>query len=254
MWDAWLIVHRGCFAILPLPYIGETVSFIQKVSKSPLKPDGWGITTQIGDRYLGDPAYAPVWEELNRQKATIFVHPAESTFPPGLKYGPFVQEFPFDTCRAITSALTTGFFSLYPNISTIFSHLGGAYPYLADRIGSQHMDALIRKNNGGRSTRDILSQSSPSHTGVGHIFFDTSISSSAQYPLVLSLGIKASQLLYATDWPYTERLDETGCYQAGYEAPKGSGCFGESEMEGIERGNALDLFPRLKGEFERAFK
>ncbi len=112
---------------------------------------------------------------------------------------------------------------------------------MADRIGAQHLDEQIAKNNDGLRLRQILS--------TKNIYLDTSISSSMQYPVLQDLGLPTEHLLYATDYPYTVRRDTTSCYQVGYEAPKGSGLFDEKDMEGILRENALKLFPRLAKEF-----
>jgi 6-methylsalicylate decarboxylase len=42
----------------------------------------------MGQHYLGDPEFEPVWEELDRIGATIFVHPADTIMPPNLNFGP----------------------------------------------------------------------------------------------------------------------------------------------------------------------
>lgn len=152
-----------------------------------------------------------------------------------------VQEFPFDTCRAITSVISSGILVRYPNLKFLFSHNGGAFPFLADRIGAQHIDEIIAKNNQGLALRKILS--------TKNIYLDTSISSAMQYPLIRDLGIPTEHLLYATDFPYTRRSDSTGCYQDGYDAPKKSGIFSERDMEGILRNNSLKVFPRLEKEY-----
>lgn len=81
-------LHPGCFALLPLPYIAETIEFIRKASQQPSQPDGWGITSQIGHNYLGNPHFDPIWEELNKTGAVVFVHPADSNRPPTLSFGP----------------------------------------------------------------------------------------------------------------------------------------------------------------------
>lgn len=104
-----------------------------------------------------------------------------------------VQEFPFDTCRAITTVISSGLLLRHPNVNFLFAHNGGAFPYLADRIGAQHIDEIIAKNNNGMRLREILA--------TKNIYFDTSISSSYQYPLLKELGIPAEHLLYATDLP-----------------------------------------------------
>ena len=153
-----------------------------------------------------------------------------------------VQEFPFDTCRAITSVLNSGLLLRQPNVRFLFSHNGGAFPYLADRIGRQHMDNVITKTNEGMTTRQLLS--------TKNIFFDTSISSPMQYPIIKDLGIPTEHLLYATDYPYTKRFDDI-TYLEGYTAPRDSGLFTDSDMEDILRNNSLRVFPRLAKMYAR---
>jgi 6-methylsalicylate decarboxylase len=121
-------------------------------------------------------------------------------------------------------------------VKFLFSHNGGAFPFLADRIGRQHMDNVITKSNSGLSLRQLLS--------TKNIYLDTSISSPMQYPLIKDLGIPTSHLLYATDYPYTKRFDDI-TYLEGYNAPKESALFSDSDMEDILRNNSLALFPRL---------
>jgi predicted TIM-barrel fold metal-dependent hydrolase len=77
-----------------------------------------------------------------------------------------------------------------------------------------------------------------------NIYFDTSISSPMQYPIIKDLGIPSKRLLYATDYPYTKRFDNS-TYLDGYDAPKESGLYNDTEMDGILRENSLALFPRL---------
>jgi predicted TIM-barrel fold metal-dependent hydrolase len=123
-----------------------------------------------------------------------------------------------------------------PEVKFLFSHNGGAFPYLADRIGRQHMDNVITKSNNGLTLRQLLS--------TKNIYLDTSISSPMQYPLIKDLGIPTSHLLYATDYPYTKRFDDV-TYLEGYNAPKASELFSDNDMEDILRNNSLALFPRL---------
>lgn len=153
-----------------------------------------------------------------------------------------VEEFPFDTCRAITSVINAGILIRMPNVRFLFSHNGGAFPYLADRIGVQHLDNVITKTNSGKNMREILSSS--------NIFFDTSISSPMQYPLIKDLCIPVEHLLYATDYPYTMRFDND-TYLAGFDAPKKSGVFSDEEMNKILYRNSLAVFPRLKALYDQ---
>lgn len=154
------------------------------------------------------------------------------------------MEFTFDTCRCITSLLVSGVLTRYPHIKFLFAHNGGAFPFLAGRIGQQHVDSTIAENNDGKTLRELLR--------TANIFFDTAVSADFQYDLVRNIGLPKDHIIYATDYPYTYRQD-TKSYLDGYDAPKNSGVFTTEELdEGVVRENALKyLFPRLAREFDK---
>ena len=96
----------------------------------------FGQTRFYGDQYLGDPMLAPIYEELNRRNALIYVHPKDNLccreVVPGVDGSTI--EYGTDTTRTIVSLLTSGTAARYPNISFIFAHGGGTAPYLIGRI------------------------------------------------------------------------------------------------------------------------
>ena len=87
-------------------------------------------------------------EELNRRKATIFVHPtAPDPQPTSLSISASVIEYPFETTRAITNILFKRARAKFPDVKIIFPHGGGTLPFLSNRIESQ---ATIPSYSGGQ--------------------------------------------------------------------------------------------------------
>ena len=125
----------GVFAALPLPDVDGSLTEIEFAFDT-LKADGAYLQTSYDDKWPGDPAFAPVFDELNRRKAIVFVHPTEpvccANLIPGIPSN--VVEFVFDTTRAIISFLVNGTFARCPDIRFIFCHSGGTMPVLAARI------------------------------------------------------------------------------------------------------------------------
>jgi hypothetical protein len=108
----------GAFATMPLPDVDASLRELEYAYDT-LGLDGVVLFSSQGGRYLGDPLFDPLFEELERREAIVFIHP--TTLPPGadatgltIPYG--VAEFTFDTTRAITNVLYSGTLERYPSI------------------------------------------------------------------------------------------------------------------------------------------
>jgi aminocarboxymuconate-semialdehyde decarboxylase len=107
-----------------------------------LKLQGVILLSNIRGRNLTDPHYRPFFEEANRMGLCIFLHPMlPAQSEPFNQYvlGPLVG-FPFDTTLAVARMCFDGMFREFPKIRWIIAHLGGAVPYLMERLDNGFRD------------------------------------------------------------------------------------------------------------------
>jgi 6-methylsalicylate decarboxylase len=217
----------GLFAVIPLP---DTEGSLREIEYAldVLKADGIGLLTSYGDKWLGDPAYAAVFEELNRRKAIVFVHPTTPNccraLVPGIST--IMTEVPQDTTRTIESLLFSGMLTRLKDIRFIFCHAGGTMPVVAAR-----MTHYAPKN-----LNEVLPQ------GVEYelkrLHYDIAVSGHRPAIAALTSLVPISQILFGSDFPY-RKLGET----AGTLPQIG---LSEQDLAAIGRDNALALLPRLK--------
>jgi len=218
----------GLLAALPLPDPQGSLSEIEYALDT-LHADGIALLSSYGDKWLGDATYAPVFEELNRRKAVIFVHPnAPNCCTNVLPHVPAsTMEFLFDTTRTIESLLMNGTFSRYPDLHFIFSHGGGTMPILANRLAR-----TFPKEFAPQVPNGVLYE-------LKRQYYDTaSASNPTSLSAILSV-VPSSQILFGSDFPFLSAGDTSGeLAHAGLP---------EDTVEAINRNNAARLFERLKG-------
>jgi 6-methylsalicylate decarboxylase len=219
----------GLFAMLPLPHIDESLKEIA-YSFDTLKADGVGIMTSYGDKWLGYPQFAPIWEELNRRKATVYTHPTGANCCVNLVQGvpDSAIEWGTDTMRTIATLLLSGTSQRFTDISFIFSHGGGALTSFAERFQMQIVSTPPYKD---KFTRAIVDAE------LNRFYYDTAQISNAVTIGALAKLVPISQIVYGTDYPYRTGLDHTKGLAAA---------FSGADLLAIERENALRILPRLK--------
>ena len=222
----------GMFAPIPLP---DTEGSLREIAYAlgVLKMDGIGLLTGYAGKLLGDRSFAPVFDELNRRKAVVFVHPTMSScgnpVPP---VGPPIIEFPTDTARAIVNLIYSGTFVRCRDIRFIFSHGGGVLTSIVSRIG-------IAARNFTPEQRAAAFPNGIEYE-LRRQYYDVALV--AQSPVTTAAAVKLfpmSQLLFGSDTPFIP-VAETAAAANKMELP------GPGDVRAIQRGNALQLFPRLK--------
>jgi Predicted metal-dependent hydrolase of the TIM-barrel fold len=218
----------GRFAVIPLP---DTESSLREIGYAldVLKADGIGLLTSYDDKWLGHAAYQPVFEELNRRKAVVFVHPTTAlccrTLLPDVS--PLVAEIPQDTTRAVTNLLFTGMFARFKDIHFIFTHAGGNVPMVLGRMHQYGPKNIVEMAPNGIDYE------------LKRLYYD--IAGTAYRPAIAALTslVPTTQILFGSDNPFVP-LAETaeGMMQLGFSA---------DDLARIGRDNALTLLPRLKG-------
>ena len=107
-----------------------------------LKLNGVVLLSNIGGKPLTSPEYREFFAEANRMKLCIFLHPMIPANADAFrKYvlGPIIG-FPFDTSLAVARMCYDGMFEDFPDIRWIIGHLGGAIPYLMERMDNGFRD------------------------------------------------------------------------------------------------------------------
>lgn len=100
-----------------------------------LDVEGFAIQSNYSGVYLGDQRFEPIWAELDRRRATLFIHPTPLGYEETRLGRPgALIEAPFDTARTVVDMLYAGVFRRYGNFNVILAHAGGALPSLAGRL------------------------------------------------------------------------------------------------------------------------
>ena len=220
----------GMFAIVPMPDVDSTLKEIAYALDT-LKVDGICMMTDYQGKFLGDAAFTPIMEELNRRKAVVFTHPNRNDCCRNLipDVPEPIIELGTDTARTIASLLFSGTAAKFPDIQWIFSHAGGTAPGLMQRFNAyfeQRKDLQARLPQG------------PAYY-MQRFCYDTASATTVHPLTALTKIVKPTQILLGTDSP-------VGTAKAAAAGLRDTGLFSAAEMQDIERGNAARIMPRYR--------
>jgi predicted TIM-barrel fold metal-dependent hydrolase len=136
------------------------------------------------------------------------------------------MEFYFDTTRTIESLLMSGTFSRFPNLRFIFSHGGGAMSILANR-----MARLFPKDLAAQAPHGVLYE-------LKRQYYDTASASNPTSLTAIMSIVPGSQIVFGSDFPFISAGEPAAdLIHSGLP---------ENTVEAINRGNAAQLFGRLR--------
>jgi len=221
----------GHFASVPLPDIDGVMKEIEYGLDS-LKADGIGIYTNDNQgRWPGDPYFDPMWQELNRRRAIVFMHPLAAPCCTNLNDSvpTSMNEYDFDITRGCTSILANGVLHKYPNVKIVIPHSGGTMPMIAGRIKDRypqdpkHLEYI---------PDGVIAELQKFYFDIAHASFP--------YPMAAMMKLAPpDHIVFGTDYPF-EPVESTVNELPGLGLSAGV-------MRAIERENIERLFPRLKG-------
>ena len=221
----------GTLVSLPLPDVEGSLREIE-YAFDVLKADGAVLMTSYDNRWLGEKAYAPVFEELDRRRAVVLFHPTVAPCCECLMTDipDALVEFMFETVRTVVSMLYSGSFTRYSKMRFIVPHCGSAVPLLKARISGL--------SNWNRQIAERL-PNGPLHE-LKQLYYDTALSARPECFGPLLELVTAKNIVLGTDYPWggmTVADTIAGVVRQG---------FSVEELRSIERDNALALFPKLK--------
>ena len=192
----------GGFATIPLLNQQAALNELRYALDS-LKLDGVCLFTNYNGKYLGDESFEPFFQELNRRKAVVYIHPTDpgDQYDFGLGMPNALIEAPFDTTRAVANLMYKGVLDRCPDIKYILSHGGGTIPYIAWRLAAIEYGQDGKKTPLIRTFYDFLVKREPA-TGLKHLrnmYYDTANVSGEYAVKTLQAFAGPGHIVFGTD-------------------------------------------------------
>lgn len=178
------------FASLPLPHVDKSLTELAR-GLDELGMLGVAVTTSVLGRGLDDPAFEPIYAELDRRGRVLFVHPAGAGAGSPLIRPTMTWSVgaPIEDTVAAMHLILAGIPSRYPNMRIVVPHLGGALPMVLARVDRQ--SAWESPDTTERPSR-----------AAQRMWFDTVGHAHAPALRAAAETLGADRLVLGTDFPY----------------------------------------------------
>src|ERR1700749_1629574 len=186
----------GALASVPMPNVDDAIEEIC-YALDVLKLDGVVLFTNAQGIYLGDKRMKPLFQELQRRKATVFIHPNSSPDPVAHALGltDNLIDFPGDTTRAIAQLHYGGTFAETPDVKYVFSHAGGTAPYLAGRFAIVDEMKVMGDSSATGTTAETFRR----------LYWDTALAWTDPVMNTLRNIAGMNKVVFGTDYPYVRK-------------------------------------------------
>lgn len=222
----------GLLVGLPTDDPDAALEEITRADRS-LLPDGFAVICCYNGVHLGDRSLWPVWRELDRRGAGLFIHP--NAMAPGNMGRPSaLLEVAFETTRTLVDMLYAGFFRDFPRIKVVVAHCGAALPALSGRLLLLGTEPWV--SNPLRITKDEIRSS------LSRLYLDTAATGFASSLLPALTLVDKSHILYGGDSNAVCTSEHT--YTENLAALLNSEHLTADEIGAIGR-NALSVFPTI---------
>jgi 6-methylsalicylate decarboxylase len=223
----------GLLAALPLPDVDAAIAEIAYCFDH-LDVDGFAVLTNVDGTYMGDNTFAPVFRELDRRRARVFIHPTSPPCWERTSRGrprPMIEFF-FDTTRAVVDLVLNGVVAKNPGVEFLVPHAGATLPLVADRV---HVFSRLLDVD---PTVDVFRD-------LGRLHFDL-----AGFPVPRQLDALLTlttldHLHYGSDYPFTPEFAVSASRERLAQAHQRTSA--TSPLLDALRTNTERLFPSLLG-------
>lgn len=225
------------FAALP-PILEDVPAALAEIAYALDKLGAAGVTLFTrygpGGTYLGHTDLAPIWAELDRRRAVVFIHPThlvdKGLVNPNLPQP--IIDYPHETTRTAVDLIMSKTVSRHPHCKIILSHAGGTLPYLATRAAVMLPDYGLSDQTAQEFMDDARS-----------LYYDLALSGNEYTVGLLTKFAKREHILFGSDFPYAPNATIRK-HTRSLDSCK----LDEEQKHSISRGNALRLFPALTTE------
>jgi predicted TIM-barrel fold metal-dependent hydrolase len=177
----------GAFGCVPLPHVEAAIAEAGRCLDE-LGFSGINLGCSVGDHPLDDASFEPLWAELDRRNAVVFLHPM------GIER-PMMDAFAltwaiggrFEDTVAAARLVHSGVTTRHARLRIIVPHLGGVIPYLWDRF---------------RDRRTASGEIYDAAAGLKRLYYDSNNLASGMLCAACHL-VGASQVMLGTDFPWT---------------------------------------------------